>query len=103
MIDFSRPVEFHSLSGMSAEDLLKAIRMHCGSGRGMHQESLKSVVLKLTYMSRDMRVSQAERDEAATIGTSLANAAIQSYGRTSSFCMDLIAGVQMIVNSPAAA
>lgn len=47
----------------------------------MHPDSLKALVIKLTYFSRDMAIKQHERDEAASMATNLANAAIKSYGR----------------------
>lgn len=63
----------------------------------MHPDSLKALVIKLTYFSRDMAIKQHERDEAASMATNLANAAIKSYVRQSAFCAELVAEVQMVL------
>lgn len=103
MPDFTKPLSFSELGNFDADTLIGKVRMFCVSGKGMHPEALKAVVLKLTYYSRDMGIKQDERDTAATIATSLANAAIKSYGAHSEFSRELMNGIQMITNNHAAA
>ncbi|RYG58314.1 MAG: hypothetical protein EON60_13510 [Alphaproteobacteria bacterium] len=102
MLDLAYPINFQQLSSYDADNLLRLIRTHCSSGKNMHPEALKTVVVKLTYFSRDLSIKQMERDEAAEMATSLANAAIKSYGRQSAFCAEMMADVQAIVMRGAA-
>ncbi|RYG58203.1 MAG: hypothetical protein EON60_13635 [Alphaproteobacteria bacterium] len=102
MLDLARPITFQELGSVNADNLLRLIRTHCSSGKQMHPEALKAIVVKLTYHSRDLDLKQMERDEAAEMATSLANAAIKSYGRQSTFCAEMMADVQAIVMRGAA-
>ncbi len=97
MVDFSRSISFQELGSVDAVNLLKTLRSHCSSGKDMHPDALKAIVLKLTYLSRDLGIKQSERDEAADMATSLANAAIKSYGRHSTFCADMLADLQAVL------
>ncbi len=102
MLNLSQPVTCQDLGKLGAPDFLRMLRAYCSSGGQMHPNSLKAVVIKLTYLSRDMAIKQTERDEAASMATSLANAAIKSYGRQSAFCSELVAEVQMVLGRGAA-
>lgn len=102
MLDLSRAITFQELGGVPADSLLRLLRSHCSAGRNMHPDALKAVVLKLTYLSRDLDIKQHERDEAADMATSLANAAIKSYGRNSVFCAEMVADVQAVLGRGAA-
>ncbi len=103
MPDFTKPTSFAELGQIEAGALISDVRKFCLSGQNMHPEALKATVLKLTYFSRDLNIKQDERDTAATIATSLANAAIKAYGGQSDYSRDLMNGVQLILNSPNAA
>ncbi len=97
MIDLKNPVSFNDLGKLGAPEFLRMLRSYCALGGQMHPESLKAVVLKLAYFSCDLGIKQHERDEAASMATNLANAAIKSYGRNSAFCAQLVAEVQMVL------
>ena len=96
MLNLTVPVSFEALADVSARELLTSVRKSCSSGKSMHPEALKSVVFRLTMMSRDLKLKQTERDEAADMATMLANAALKTYGARSEFGSELLAGVQAI-------
>ena len=97
MLNLAQPVTYQQFGGMAAAEFLRLLKAYCACGGNMHPQALKAVVLKLTYLSRDLSIKQHERDEAAGLATNLANAAIQSYGRQSAFCAELVAEVQMVL------
>lgn len=97
MVNLSTPVTFQDLGQLGAQELLNSIKTYCSSGGAMHQDSLKAVVLKLTYLSRDLQIKQQERDEAAVLASDLANAAVKTYGQNSVFCSALLGDIRAIV------
>jgi hypothetical protein len=97
MLNLSKPLSFHDFGDFSNSDLIKKIHNYCKRGAPMHPESLKAVVLKLTYLSRDLNLKQEERDTSAELANDLANAALKSYGKNSEFCMDLLHSIRAIV------
>ena len=101
MLNFQNPVTADQLEHMLPEDLIDSVLSHCASGKPMHPDALMGLVIKLTYLSRDMRIGQNNRDRAAELATNLANAAIKSYGSTSEFGRGLINTVRQIVGQAA--
>lgn len=101
-LNFSSPVAYNDLGRLEAPVLIDSIKAHCSSGKAMHQDSLRAVVLKLTALSRDLDIRQTERDEAALMATHLANAALKSYGKHSDFWSELVTGIQSIVGKSVA-
>lgn len=102
MLNLSQAVHFDDFGSYEAADLIKHVTKYCGNGGAMHPVSLKNVVLKLTHLSREMSIGQDERDHAASLATSLANAAMKAYGSQSEYCQELVIGVQAILGRAAA-
>jgi hypothetical protein len=102
MLNLSLPLTFSAAGSIPANELIASVEAFCKSGQNIHQETLKTVVLKLTYFSRDMKLNQKERDTAADFANHLANAAIRKYGKTSAFAEDLITSVNLILKQRAA-
>lgn len=102
MLNFTQPLSYQDLAAIPAEEILLAVRGFCALGKGMHPESLKAVVLRLTRLSREMNLTQTARDEAAEMASLLANAALKTYGRHSNFSMDLLASIEAIAGRSAA-
>jgi pantothenate synthetase len=98
----SRAVTFQELGDLEPAAIIEMTRAFCLSGKQIHPESLRAVVLKLTYLSRNMHIKQEQRDEAANFATSLANAAIKTYGQQSDYTKALVHDIQMIMGQSAA-
>lgn len=96
MLNLAHPLHYEDLQPFKAAQVLHEIRTFSLTGRAMHPDALKAVVLKLTRFSRDMHLNQAERDDAAEMASLLANAALKTYGPQSNFCRDLVAGIEVI-------
>ena len=98
MLNFSNPVTMYNLEEVAPVDFLRMVQSSCSSGRPMHPESLKAVVLKLTMVSRNMDIKQHDRDTAAGLATDLANAALKANSGNREYCMGLRDGIQSILN-----
>lgn len=101
MLNLTKPLSFHDFGDFTHSELLQKIRDYCNAGQPMHPDSLKAVVLKLTYISRDLNLKQEERDMSADLASSLANAALKAYGQNSEFCLDLVNSIRLITLSVA--
>lgn len=97
-MNFTQPILLQNLETMDPLDFLSAVTRHCNHGKPMHQETLKNIVLKLTLVSRDMELTQHDRDEAAQLATELGNAGLKAYGSKSEFGATLLQGIQSIMN-----
>ena len=98
MMNLQKPLTYLELGNMEPQQFLNKVLSHCHAGAPMHPDALMAVVSRLTYLSRDLNLRQTERDTAAELANSLANAAISSFGKESEFSRNLIHTVNSIMN-----
>lgn len=91
-------MQIDNLDGIDHVKFLQSVTSYCNCGKPMHREALKSVVHKLTEISRNLNLEQDERDAAATLATGQANAGLKAYGSSIEFGCALKSGIESVIN-----